>query len=163
MDSTSPIGPTRRLDAAGAARLVSRRFRRSAGGHSKADALDNDDLGADLDAVVEVLDVLVAHADAAGGHILTDGPGLVGAVNAVECRAEIHRARAERIADTASHEMRNAGLPRDHLRRRRPIRPLFLRGDGLHPRPGKTGAADADAVAQRLAAVLDQKQKFVRR
>src|ERR1051326_3765488 len=40
-------------------------------------ALDHHHLGADLDFVVEVDDVLVAHADAAGRHRLSDRPRFV--------------------------------------------------------------------------------------
>ena len=62
-----------------------------------AEGLEHDDGGADLDAIVEVDHVLVAQADAARRDLVTDGPGLVGAVDAVERRAEIKRARAERV------------------------------------------------------------------
>src|SRR5437879_2456000 len=44
----------------------------------------HDDLGPDLRALVEVNDVLVDHADAAGRNALPDGPGLDRAVDAVE-------------------------------------------------------------------------------
>ncbi|GCC47894.1 hypothetical protein chiPu_0031847, partial [Chiloscyllium punctatum] len=55
--------------------------------------LHHDDLGADIDATVEIDHVLVAHPDAAGRDVGADRPGLVGAVDAIERRAEIHRAR----------------------------------------------------------------------
>src|SRR5258705_397469 len=45
---------------------------------------DYDHPGADIDAAVEIDHVLVAHADAAGRDVGADGPGLVGAVNAVK-------------------------------------------------------------------------------
>ena len=42
----------------------------------------DDDPGADLGAAVEIDDIVVGHADAAGRNRLTDGVGLVGAVDA---------------------------------------------------------------------------------
>src|SRR4029078_6959135 len=94
----------------------------------------------------QVRDVLVEHADAARGDELADRRGLVGAVNAIDGRAEIHRPRAERIAGATGHEARQIGLTLDHLRRRMPIRPLGLAGDLLHAVPGKAVAADPNAV-----------------
>src|SRR5260370_36104628 len=58
---------------------------------------DHDDLGADADAAIEIDHIVVAHRDAARRYVGADGPGLVGAVDAVERRAQIHRARAGRI------------------------------------------------------------------
>ena len=72
-------------------------------------------------------------------------------MNAVHAGAEIHRPRAERIAGAAGHEARQIGLARDHLGRRMPIRPFRLAADGLHAGPGKTFAADADAVSDGAA------------
>src|ERR1700689_4881849 len=80
-----------------------------------------------------------------------DGAGSIGAVNAIDGTAEIHRASTERVAGTARHIARQIGLARDHLRRRYPIGPFRLPGDRLHARPGKAVAADADAVAHRLS------------
>src|SRR5215470_5327767 len=101
---------------------------------------DNDHLGADLDATVKVDHVLVAHPDAAGRDLGADGPGLVRAVDAVERRTEIHRARAERIVGTAGHVARQIGSAPEHLVGRRPIRPFTLHGDVVHARPGEAGA-----------------------
>jgi hypothetical protein len=56
----------------------------------------------------------------------------------------------------AGHEARQIGLALDHLRRRRPVRPLLLVGDVHQPLPLKTVAADADAVADRATARLHQ-------
>ena len=109
------------------------------------------DPGADIDAAEQVGDVFIGQADAARGNELADGRGIVGAVNAVFAGAKIHRARAERVAGTAGHETRQIRLARDHLRRRMPIRPFRLAADGLHAGPGKTFAADADAVANGAA------------
>src|SRR6195952_757783 len=125
--------------------------------------LDHDDLGADADAAVEIDDVLVAHPDAARGDVGADGPGLVGAVDAIERRSQIHRARAERILRTAFHVPRQIRTARQHFRRRRPGRPFLFRRDGLDARPGEAGTADADAVTHRLAVALHQEQELVRR
>ena len=109
----------------------------------------HDHAGADLDAVEQVRDILVQHADAARGDELADRRGLVGAVDAIDGGAEIHRARAQRIARAAGHEARQIRLTLDHLGRRMPIRPLGLARDLLHAGPGEAVAADADAVADR--------------
>ncbi len=57
---------------------------------------------------------------------------------------------------------RQIGLAGDHFRRRGPIRPLRLLGDGLGARPGEAVAADADAVAHRLAIAEHQVEIGVR-
>ena len=57
--------------------------------------------GSDLHLCREVHYVVVLHSEAARGHGLPDGPGLVRAVDTVERRAEIDRARAERLSDAA--------------------------------------------------------------
>src|SRR5687768_13790513 len=64
-------------------------------------ALDHHHLGARLNAVTEIGHVLVAQSDAAGGDLGADRPRIVRAVDAVERRAEIGRARAERIVRSA--------------------------------------------------------------
>src|ERR1700691_4789504 len=85
-----------------------------------------------------------------------DGAGSVGAVNAIDSAPEVHRASTERVSGTARHIARQIGLARDHLGRRYPIGPFRLPGDRLHARPGKTVAADADAVAPRLSMTQHQ-------
>src|SRR5664279_553242 len=105
------------------------------------------DPGADLDAAEQVGDVFIGQADAAAGDKFADRRGIVGAMNAIFAGAEIHRAGAERIAGAARHKARQIRLARDHLRRRMPIRPFRLAGDGLRAGPGEALAADADAVA----------------
>ena len=72
-------------------------------------------------------------------------------MDAVFGRAEIHGARAERIAGAAHGHARQIRLTRDHLGRRIPIRPLGLARDFLNAGPGETFAADADAVTHGLA------------
>src|SRR5262249_2290013 len=92
-----------------------------------------------------------------------DGGRMVGAGDAVARAAEIHGARAERVAGTAGHETRQVRLAMDHLRRRRPIRPLGLALDRFHAGPSEAFAADADAVTHRLAAAHHQVEVGVRR
>src|SRR6266700_3758787 len=91
--------------------------------------LPHDDLGADGYAIVEIAHVGVDEAEAAGGDLGADRIRPVGAVDAVDGGAEIHRACAERIAGPAGHEARQVRLARDHLRRRRPVRPFLLVAD----------------------------------
>src|SRR5262249_22082756 len=115
--------------------------------------------GADLDPLIEIDHVLVAHADAAGRHRRSDRPGLVRAVDAIERRAEIHGAGAERVLRPAFHVARQIGTALEHFGRRRPIRPFTLAGDVVNARPGEAGPADADAVTDRGAVILDQIKK----
>src|SRR5207237_8993669 len=95
------------------------------------------DLGAGRRALVEIDDVLVEHADAAGRDAVADGPRLVGAVDAVERilvgLPQIERAGAERVAWAAGHADAAAqlahvpqqlGLPGGHLPGRIPGRPV---------------------------------------
>ena len=107
--------------------------------------------GPDVDAAEQVLDVLIGQADAAAGDEFADRRRIIGAMNAILAGAEIHGARAQRIAGAARHEARQIGLARDHFRRRIPVRPFRLAADFLHAGPGKPLAADADAVANGSA------------
>src|SRR5262245_50678353 len=77
-------------------------------------------------------------------------------MNAVQRLAEIESARAKRIARTTGHEARQIRLAIDHLRRRMPVRPFRHPAHSLGTSPSKTFAADADAVAKRLAAAEHQ-------
>src|SRR6186713_508602 len=99
--------------------------------------VQHDHGGADPDTTVEVGDVVVGHAEAARGDRLADRLRLVGAVDTVERRAEIHRARAERVLDAALHVARQVGPAGQHLRRRRPVRPFLLGGDPVHAAPAE--------------------------
>src|SRR6516225_6970023 len=92
---------------------------------------------------------------------MADRLRLVGAMNAVDRRAEIHGARAEWIAGTAGHEPRQIRLALDHFRRRAPVRPFQLAGDLLQAGPLEAVAADADAVAKRPAVGLDEVEEAV--
>src|ERR1700758_45272 len=90
------------------ARMIPGRCRNRRGRARRALILDAH-RSADGDAIIEVDHVLIGHAEAAGGHSLPDGLGLVGAVDAVERRSQINRARAERILDAARHMDRQGG------------------------------------------------------
>src|ERR1700733_163456 len=87
--------------------------------------------GADGDAVIEIGDVVVGHAEAAGGYRLADGFRLVGAMDAVQRRSKIHRPRPERVVDAAGHMPRQIGASRQHLRGWGPARPFLLGGDAV--------------------------------
>src|SRR5207253_8025476 len=85
------------------------------------------------------------------------------AVDAVERVAvaleQVQRTCAERVLDAAGHAVGvrpRIRIARQHLRRRRPRRPCLLGLDGRLAGPGEAFAANADAVAERLAAGLDQ-------
>ena len=84
-------------------------------------------------------------------------------MDAILRAGDIHRARAQRIARAAGRHARQIRLPRNHLGRRIPVRPLGLALDRFHARPGKAFAADPDAVAERLAVAEDVIKKGVRR
>jgi hypothetical protein len=56
----------------------------------------------------------------------------------------------------AGHEAGQIRLALDHFRRRMPIRPLRLAADLQKALPGKSLAADADAVADRVRWVLNE-------
>src|SRR6266404_842406 len=111
----------------------------------------HDHRGADGDAAIEIGDVLIGHAEAAGGYRLADGFGLVGTVDAIKRGAQIHGPRPERVVDAAGHVARQVGATRQHLRGRGAARPFFLGGDAVGAAPAKTVAADTDAIAKRLA------------
>src|SRR3979490_3161207 len=76
-------------------------------------------------------------------------------MDAVSAGAEIHGARAKRIAGASRHETRQIRLACNHFCRGIPIRPFRLAADGLHAGPGETFAADADAVTNRPAPADD--------
>src|ERR1700716_1172928 len=94
-----------------------------------AQLLLHDPFRPDRDPLVEVHDLLVDQPEAARRHRMPDGLRRVGAVDAIDRVAEIERARAHWIAGAAGHEARQIGLPLDHPRRRRPIRPFRLARD----------------------------------
>src|SRR5271156_2814566 len=118
--------------------------------------LPDHDLGAHRHATIEIGDVGIDQAETAGGDLGADRIRPVGAVNAIDRGAEIHRARAERIARATGHEARQIGLAFDHFRRRHPVRPLSLAGNTQQSLPLESVTADADSVTKRTAARLDQ-------
>src|SRR5215207_5341759 len=110
----------------------------------------DDDACTDAGATVEVDDVLIGHANAPRRDRLPDRFGLIRAVDAVERAAQIHGPGTERIVDAARHVARQVRAALQHLRRRAPIRPLALHGDGLCARPLEAGPADANCVLNGL-------------
>ena len=101
--------------------------------------------------------------DAARRNVIADGRGLVGAVDAVERVAEIQARAPSGLPGPPAIMARQIRLALDHLRRRKPVRPFLHLGDALGARPGEALAADADAVAHRLAAAEHQIEIGVRR
>src|SRR4029077_3251963 len=114
------------------------------------------DLGAERHTRIKIDHIVVDQPKAAGRHRLPNGLWGVGAVDAVDGPAKIHRARTERIARAAGHPARQIRLAYDHLRRRHPVRPFTLERDLLYAAPLKTVAADADAVTHRNAIAHDE-------
>src|SRR5690606_19445514 len=115
------------------------------------------------DAAVEVDDVLVDEPHAARRHRLADRPPFRRAVDAVAGVAavlvDIERAGAERVGQAtglAVLPFHQFGLALDHLGRRRPCRPFAAVLEVGAAGPAEAVLADADAVADRLAAGLHQ-------
>src|SRR5690606_13176488 len=94
---------------------------------------------------------------------LPDGPGLRGAVDSIERRADVERARTERAVGAAGHVGRQIGDALAHGRRRGPARPLRLAGNAVRPGPAEAVAADADAVLHRLAVFESEVESPLRR
>src|SRR5690606_29580344 len=112
---------------------------------------DDDDLCPNRDPVVKINDVFVAHPDASGRDRATDCVGLIGAMDAIKCRAEIEGARAHRILRPALHvDGENAAfllLSRDHFCWRSPIGPFGFACHFMGASPLKAGLARTNAVA----------------
>src|SRR6187399_1763582 len=72
-------------------------------------------------------------------------------MDAVERRADIEGARAERIVESALHVGRQARLAPAHLGGRGPARPLALAAEPVRAAPFEAVAGRADAVAHGLA------------
>ena len=114
------------------------------------------DLGAYFDERIEVGHVLVEHAHAALGSRRTDGPGGVGAVNAIVAAAQIHRPVAERIHGVAArHPAGQLGIFRQHVRRRRPRGIFALHRHRSDAFPSALLARDGDGIRVRLAGADD--------
>ena len=84
---------------------------RRAGSLAGAVLVLHDHHGADGDPVIKIGHIFIGHAEAAGRHRLSDRLRLVGAVNAIERRAQIERAGAERVFDAAGHVARQVAPP----------------------------------------------------
>src|SRR5262249_34150985 len=123
----------------------------------------HDHFAADVDAVVEVDDVLVDHADAARGDPAPDGRGSVGAVDAIDGATQIHGAGTERILWASGHEARQIGLALQHLGGRRSIRAFGPARHRLGAGPGEALTADTDAVTDRFAVAEHEVEISVRR
>src|SRR5262245_19035437 len=120
-------------------------------------ARQHDDAGADRAAQIELRDILVQHADAAGRHRLADRGRLVGAVDAeqrvlVVIVEQVKRAGTQRVLRTARHAVGEGTGHRvtlDHLLGREPPGPFRLAADLGAAGPFEALAADTDAVAHR--------------
>src|SRR6516162_1117962 len=143
------------------------------GGGGRFSGREHDDFGADRGSVVEINDVVIRQADAAGRDIGADGPRLVGPVDAIKrvlvALPQIHRPRANRIVGTALHAdpalqlhhvLAQLRLARQHFRGRVPIGPFLLAMNGRKPRPNKTFRADPYAIANGLPVALDEVEKM---
>src|SRR5271169_6586902 len=105
----------------------------------------DDDPGADADTIVEILDVLVVHADTAVRDEMADRARLVGAVNGVLAAREHHGCIAHRIARRAGrNHIWQVRLVSSHLSRRRPGRMDVFAVDERRSRPLLARPADAD-------------------
>src|SRR5437660_1379864 len=102
-----------------------------------------------MDAAVEINHVGIEHTDASTRHLAAYRFGHVGAVNTIDRAAEINGAGTERIAFAAGHPARKIRLTRNHLLRRRPIRPFSFARNNLGPCPSETIPSYADPVADR--------------
>src|SRR3954471_17667786 len=112
---------------------------------------EHENLRSHVNAAVEIDHVSVEHADAAARYFVPDRFRHVGAVNTIDRAAEVYGAGTQRIAFAARHPAREIWLARDHLLRRRPIRPFGFSRNKLGACPGKAVTPDTDAVADRSA------------
>ncbi len=87
---------------------------------------------------------------------MPDRIGLIGAMNSIKRARKIHGARAKRIVRSALHMTRKVGPTPQHLRWRRPVRPLSLVADMGGAGPGKSWPSDPDPIPERL--VIRQNQ-----
>ena len=102
--------------------------------------------------------VVVNQAEAARWNSVANGLRRIRAVNAVDGSSKVHCTSTQWIARSAGHESRQIGLPRNHLGRRMPIRPLGLVRYFQKALPSEALAANAYAVAQGAGFVLNQVQ-----
>jgi hypothetical protein len=118
----------------------------------------HDDRRAYFGASVQIGDVVIGHANAPGRNRLPDRIRLVRAVNTIKRARKIHSASAQRIIYAAFHVSGQIRATLQHLRGRRPIRPLTLIANVGDSSPRETGTSNADAISKRLAAA-EQKIK----
>jgi len=131
-------------------------------GWLKCGSMSDDDLGADGNAVIQVHDILIDQAKAAGRHRVADSLRLVGSMDSVDRIAEIHGPSSQGVAGTSRHKARQVRLPLDHLRRRNPIGPFGLSRNLQQPSPLKSIPSHTNTIAQRTIATLDDVQKIAR-
>src|SRR4029453_13043423 len=82
----------------------------SAAATAPEQGLEHHDFGADPHALVKIDDVRIAHSDATRGHVSTDCPRLVRAVDTVKRRTKVKRPRTQRIIRAAGNKMRKIRL-----------------------------------------------------
>ena len=86
----------------------------------------HDDLGPYRHSVVQNHHIRIHKPNTSRGDRTANRIWLVGAVDPVNCRPEVHRTRTERIAWTAGHKSRQVWLARDHFGWWDPVGPLCL-------------------------------------
>ena len=114
-------------------------------------------LGADVHSRVEVQHVLIVQPDAALGDGCADGPGGIGAMNAVHARPEVETAHAQRVQGMAArHPPRQAGVLCQHDRSRGPGRVDPLLAHIRDALPAALLARDGNRIADRLPGLGDE-------
>src|SRR4029078_2219724 len=98
--------------------------------------MQHQNLGPDDDPAVKINHISVEHTNAPARYFMANRFRRVGAVNTIDRAAEINCPGTQRIAFATSHPARKVWLPRNHLLRRRPIRPFGFPRDELSPSPG---------------------------
>ena len=111
-----------------------------------------------------------------GARVGANGPGFIGAVDAVQrvlvALPQIHGPRADRIIGTAFHAdaalqlhhvLAQLRLACQHFRGRIPIGPLLLAVDGRKPGPDEAFRPDAHAIANGLPGAVDKVEKMTAR
>src|SRR5581483_3393224 len=112
---------------------------------------------------IEIEHILVVHADAALGDGRADGPGRVGAVDAIGAGAQIEGTHTQRVHGMAArHPARQARILGDHGGRRRPGRIDALVGHLRHAFPAALLARDGNRVADGLARRRDEVEPPIR-
>src|SRR3990170_5770696 len=104
-----------------------------------------------LNELIKLRHIFVEHPDAARRGGLANGLWLIGAMNAVDRRAEIDGAGAEGILDAAFHEGWQFRVTGAHFCWRTPIRPFRLEADLVGAGPFKTLASRRYPVFHSLA------------